>query len=79
MDKRFSAGVYDKCDESTLKAMQDLARLEGVILDPVYTGKGATGLLAMAGKGNLVMEKMSFLCIQGDRLRWGLMMGSADL
>ena len=33
-------------------AIQNFARLESIILDPVYTGKGAAGLLAVASDGS---------------------------
>ena len=33
-------------------AIQNFARLESIILDPVYTGKGAAGLLDVASDGS---------------------------
>jgi 1-aminocyclopropane-1-carboxylate deaminase/D-cysteine desulfhydrase-like pyridoxal-dependent ACC family enzyme len=34
-------------------AVQRLARLEGIALDPIYTGKAFAGLLDLAGRGQL--------------------------
>ena len=34
-----------------LDAIQTLARLEGILLDPVYTGKGMAGLIDLIRKG----------------------------
>jgi D-cysteine desulfhydrase len=36
-----------------LAAMQQLARLEGIVLDPIYTGKAFAGLLDLARQGQL--------------------------
>ena len=36
--------------ESTLEAIDIFARLEGILLDPVYSGKGAAGLLDLIRK-----------------------------
>ena len=36
--------------ESTLEAIDIFARLEGILLDPVYSGKGAAGLLQLVRK-----------------------------
>ena len=36
--------------ESTLEAIDMFARLEGILLDPVYSGKGAAGLIDLARK-----------------------------
>jgi L-cysteate sulfo-lyase len=36
---------------ASLEAIQTLARLEGILLDPVYTGKGMAGLIDLIRKG----------------------------
>ncbi len=36
---------------STIEAMEMLARLEGILLDPVYSGKGMAGLIDLVRKG----------------------------
>ena len=38
--------------DSTLEAIDIFARLEGVLLDPVYSGKGAAGLIDLVRKGH---------------------------
>ena len=37
--------------KSTLEAIDIFARLEGILLDPVYSGKGAAGLIDLIRKG----------------------------
>ncbi|MBU2532163.1 MAG: D-cysteine desulfhydrase [Alphaproteobacteria bacterium] len=37
--------------EATLEAIDMFARLEGILLDPVYTGKGAAGLIDLIRRG----------------------------
>lgn len=44
---------YGRPSEACVAAMRTLARNEGVILDPVYTGKGMAGMLDMIGNGKL--------------------------
>ena len=39
---------YGKLDERTVEAIRTIARLEGILLDPVYTGKAMAGLLDLA-------------------------------
>jgi D-cysteine desulfhydrase family pyridoxal phosphate-dependent enzyme len=43
--ERFGTG-YGAVTESGVEAMQLAARLEGIVLDPVYTGKAMAGLIA---------------------------------
>ncbi len=49
---RFGDG-YGAVTESALEAIERVARLEGVILDPVYTGKAMAGLIGAAREGRL--------------------------
>ena len=42
---------YGFPSESTLEAIDIFARLEGILLDPVYSGKGAAGLIDLIRKG----------------------------
>ncbi len=37
--------------DSTLEAIEMFARYEGILLDPVYSGKGAAGLIDLIRKG----------------------------
>lgn len=48
--------------ESTLEAIAMFARLEGLLLDPVYSGKGAAGLIDLIRKGQFRKgERIVFL------------------
>ncbi|HZQ79489.1 MAG TPA: D-cysteine desulfhydrase family protein [Acidimicrobiia bacterium] len=47
---RFGAG-YGQPTPECLEALRAVARLEGVILDPVYTGKAMAGLIGYAREG----------------------------
>jgi L-cysteate sulfo-lyase len=42
---------YGKPADSTLEAIDLFARLEGILLDPVYSAKGAAGLIDLVRKG----------------------------
>ena len=42
---------YSLPTDEMAKAIQYFARLESILLDPVYTGKGAAGLLSLARSG----------------------------
>ena len=51
-DEQVGAG-YGQPTEAMVEAMLLLARTEGILLDPVYSGKGFAGLLAMVQSGAL--------------------------
>jgi 1-aminocyclopropane-1-carboxylate deaminase len=53
LDERYHGGVYGIPDESTVEAIRLLARLEGVITDPVYEGKSMAGLIDLVGRGEI--------------------------
>ncbi len=53
LDDRYHAGVYGIPDEVTLEAMRLVARLEGMITDPVYEGKSMAGLVDMVARGEI--------------------------
>jgi 1-aminocyclopropane-1-carboxylate deaminase len=53
LDERYHAGIYGVPDESTVDAIRLLARLEGVITDPVYEGKSMAGLIDLVGRGEI--------------------------
>jgi 1-aminocyclopropane-1-carboxylate deaminase len=50
LDDRYHAGTYGIPDASTLDAMRLVARLEGVITDPVYEGKSMAGLIDLVSR-----------------------------
>ena len=43
---------YGLPDKTTFEAIDIFARLEGILLDPVYSGKGAAGLIDLIRKGH---------------------------
>ncbi len=48
---------YGKLNPRTLRAIVDAGRLEGLLLDPVYTGKAMAGLAALAESGEFDGER----------------------
>jgi L-cysteate sulfo-lyase len=50
-DDRFIGGGYGVPTDGMVEAVKMLARTEGILADPVYTGKGLAGLLAMVRAG----------------------------
>jgi 1-aminocyclopropane-1-carboxylate deaminase len=53
LDDRYHAGIYGIPDAHTLAAMRLVARLEGMITDPVYEGKSMAGLIDLVGRGEI--------------------------
>ncbi len=53
LDDRYHAGVYGIPDARTLDAMRLVARLEGMITDPVYEGKSMAGLIDLVARGEI--------------------------
>jgi len=51
VDDRFVGEGYGVPARSTLEAVALAARLEGILLDPVYTGKGMAGLIGLVREG----------------------------
>lgn len=51
IESGFSAGAYGQADERTVKAMAIAARLEALMVDPVYSGKGLAGLIGLSKAG----------------------------
>ena len=59
-----SAGTgYGEVDEETMEAVKLIARREGVVLDPVYTGKAMKGLIRRARNGELRKEEGNVLFV----------------
>ena len=50
LDDRYHGGIYGVPDDATLTAMRLVARLEGMITDPVYEGKSMAGLIDLVGR-----------------------------
>ena len=58
--------------EGTLEAIEMFAQLEGILLDPVYSGKGAAGLIDFIRKGRFEKgEKIVFLHTGGAAALFG--------
>ena len=56
------AAEYSLPNAPMVEAVQMLARTEGLLLDPVYTGKTMAGLIGLARQGKLAPdEKVLFL------------------
>jgi 1-aminocyclopropane-1-carboxylate deaminase len=53
LDDRYHAGTYGIPDAATLDAMRLVARLEGMITDPVYEGKSMAGLIDLVRRGEI--------------------------
>ena len=50
LDDRYHGGIYGLADDRTLEAMRLVARLEGMITDPVYEGKSMAGLIDLVAR-----------------------------
>jgi L-cysteate sulfo-lyase len=57
---------YGLPTESGLEAIAMFAELEGILLDPVYSGKGAAGLIDLARKGEFEGQHIVFLHTGGS-------------
>lgn len=63
---------YGIPQEDTLEAIRMFAQLEGLLLDPVYSGKGAAGLIDYCRKGNFKKgERVVFLHTGGSAALFG--------
>ena len=56
LDVNFKGPHYGIPDASTLPALELAARQEGLLLDPVYSGKGFAGLLAACAPGGVLHD-----------------------
>jgi L-cysteate sulfo-lyase len=52
---------YGLPTDSGLEAIRMFAELEGILLDPVYSGKGAAGFIDLARKGAFKDQRVVFL------------------
>ena len=57
VDDGYVGAGYGQPTEGTLDAISLIARREGVLLDPVYSGKGLAGLIGLSGQGFFEAEK----------------------
>ncbi|KIL87874.1 hypothetical protein FAVG1_08755 [Fusarium avenaceum] len=53
LDTRFNAGMHKGCDENTMRAVKLLGSQEGIVTDPIYSGRTTGGILQKAENGEL--------------------------
>jgi L-cysteate sulfo-lyase len=67
VDDRWVGGGYGVPTDSMIDAVRTLAIVEGILLDPVYTGKGFAGLLGAVAEGRFAStERVVFLHTGGS-------------
>lgn len=69
-DTPYCGEEYNKPDPLTREYMFELARTEGIILDPTYTGKAFRGFLDLADKGFFGDKPAIFLHTGGSPAMW---------
>ena len=52
IEQRYAGPGYSQLDAPTRQAIEILAQQEGILLDPVYTGKAFAGLLDLIQRGH---------------------------
>jgi L-cysteate sulfo-lyase len=62
---------YGLVDEAVIEALKLAARTDGIVLDPVYTGKAMKGLIALARAGRFENETVVFLHTGGAQGLFG--------
>ena len=62
---------YGLVDEAVIEALKLAARTEGLLLDPVYSGKAMKGLIALAQQGMFKGETVVFLHTGGAQGLFG--------
>lgn len=67
VDAGFIGQGYGILDERTMEGVKELAQVEGILTDPVYTGKAFTGLLHSARAGKFAGKKVLF-CHTGGQV-----------
>ncbi|RGP61346.1 1-aminocyclopropane-1-carboxylate deaminase [Fusarium longipes] len=53
LDTRFNTGTHTECDNRTAKAVKLLGRMEGIVTDPIYSGRTVGAILYKAEQGEL--------------------------
>jgi 1-aminocyclopropane-1-carboxylate deaminase len=53
LDTRFNAGMHKGCDENTMRAVKLFGRQEGIVTDPIYSGRTIGAILQKAELGEL--------------------------
>jgi L-cysteate sulfo-lyase len=71
-DSDYVGPGYGIPSEDTIEAIRMFAELEGILLDPVYSGKGAAGLIDYCRKGRFPKgERIVFLHTGGAAALFG--------
>ncbi|SNR62000.1 D-cysteine desulfhydrase [Paracoccus sediminis] len=71
-DSNYVGAGYGIPREDTIEAIRMFAQLEGILLDPVYSGKGAAGLIDYCRTGKLKKdERVVFLHTGGSAALFG--------
>jgi 1-aminocyclopropane-1-carboxylate deaminase len=66
IDASYLGDGYGQLNDPTAEAMKKLARMEGILTDPVYTGKAFTGLLDLIKTDQLNGKNVLFLHTGGQ-------------
>ena len=70
-DCDFVGAGYGLIDEAVIEALKTVARTDGILLDPVYSGKAMKGLLALSNRGDFDGETIAFLHTGGAQGLFG--------
>jgi 1-aminocyclopropane-1-carboxylate deaminase len=68
VDDRFTGPAYGELDDGTIKVIREVASAERILLDPVYSGKAATGMLSLVRTGELADASNVLFCHTGGQL-----------
>ena len=66
VDDRVLAPGYGIANDETLEAISLAARHEGLLLDPVYSGKALAGLIALVREGVIAPDQTVVFLHTGD-------------
>ena len=58
-------GGYGMCSEEGNAALRLMAQTEGILLDPIYTGKALAGLIDLSRKGEIGSDEVVVLVHTG--------------
>jgi L-cysteate sulfo-lyase len=70
-DCDFVGAGYGLIDQQVIDALKTIARTDGILIDPVYTGKAMKGLIALANRGDFDGETVVFLHTGGAQGLFG--------
>lgn len=65
LDDRFVGAAYGLFDPQTKAALETLARVDGVVVDPVYTGKVLRGIMHWVAEGEIAKDWSARVGAQG--------------